>query len=346
MYRRHRSNREKIAFSFDSFLDVVANVIGIIIKLILVTWVGARSYSATMALLENDPAPTPSLSRPAPQISDDPLHGDIERNLTELAEARARLMAQLGQLETLEAATETSKERLAQLTRKREEIDLHRRSVDALLSDEGEKAQLAHLSVEELRKRGQDLLEQIKKIEKTPVQKQVLRYHTPVSRTVHSDEIFFECRGGRIAHIDLPAFMHEIQGGMEGVAVELRTRSKVERVTTQAGPFRVRYLYEKEGESGGGFRYGVTGWELEPLQADRGESLKAALAPHSDFRRQTDALDSSLTVVTFWVYPDSFELFRSLRDHLYERGIEVAARPLPDGAAIAGSRNGTKSRGQ
>src|SRR2546426_1102346 len=43
MIRRRRPVRE-IAFSFDSFLDVVANVVGIIIRLILVAWVGARSY--------------------------------------------------------------------------------------------------------------------------------------------------------------------------------------------------------------------------------------------------------------------------------------------------------------
>ena len=43
MYRRRRPTRE-IAFSFDSFLDVVANVVGIILRLILVAWVGARSY--------------------------------------------------------------------------------------------------------------------------------------------------------------------------------------------------------------------------------------------------------------------------------------------------------------
>src|SRR6202035_582553 len=43
MIRRRRRSQE-IGFSFDSFLDVVANVVGIIIRLILVVWVGARSY--------------------------------------------------------------------------------------------------------------------------------------------------------------------------------------------------------------------------------------------------------------------------------------------------------------
>ena len=42
MIRRRRPVRE-IAFSFDSFLDVVTNVVGIILRLILVAWVGARA---------------------------------------------------------------------------------------------------------------------------------------------------------------------------------------------------------------------------------------------------------------------------------------------------------------
>ena len=43
MIRRQRRVRE-LAFSFDSFLDVATNVVGITIRLILVVWVGARSY--------------------------------------------------------------------------------------------------------------------------------------------------------------------------------------------------------------------------------------------------------------------------------------------------------------
>ena len=45
MYRRRRRCEREIAFSFDSFLDLVANVVGIIIRLILVAWVGARTYT-------------------------------------------------------------------------------------------------------------------------------------------------------------------------------------------------------------------------------------------------------------------------------------------------------------
>jgi len=59
MYRRRRPQREKIFFSFDSFLDVVANVIGIIIRLILVAWVGARTYTAAMEFTDDEHSPAP-----------------------------------------------------------------------------------------------------------------------------------------------------------------------------------------------------------------------------------------------------------------------------------------------
>ena len=67
MYRRRRSPPREVVFSFDSFLDLVANVVGIIIRLILVVWVGARSYSSLMsppAREKKDPPPQslPSLS--------------------------------------------------------------------------------------------------------------------------------------------------------------------------------------------------------------------------------------------------------------------------------------------
>ncbi|MBI3412365.1 MAG: hypothetical protein HY040_28935 [Planctomycetes bacterium] len=346
MCRRHRPSREKLSFSFDSFLDVVTNVVGIIIKLILVTWVGARSYTAAMALLEEQASPAAALTKPTPKFTDDSLHADVQRNLNELEEARARLVGQLRKLEDVEQESQTAAKELNQLDSKRRQIDEERAVAATLLKDDDQKARLAHLSLDELRLRGKKLLEQIKEIEKLPAQNQVLRYHTPVSRTVRGDELFFECRGGKITFIDLQAFLHELQAAGDNVVEELRNRNKVERVTSQVGAFRLRYFYEKEGALGGSFRYGITGWRVETMSDARGETLDAALAANSDFRRVADAIDPNQTVVTFWVYPDSFELFRRLRDFLYEREVEVAGRPLPPRAPIAASRSGTKSRGQ
>src|SRR5437868_1835502 len=74
MYRRRRRPRREIPFSFDSFLDVVANVVGIIIRLILVAWVGARSYKAIVP-----PAPVPPAALVEPPSLPEPTDPRLEQ---------------------------------------------------------------------------------------------------------------------------------------------------------------------------------------------------------------------------------------------------------------------------
>src|SRR5260370_1140510 len=90
MIRRRRPQRE-IAFSFDSFLDLVANVVGIIIRLILIVWVGARSYTGVIKPEDTTLAPV-TATKAAPE---DPLEGELARSRRELEEAQAQLIAQL-----------------------------------------------------------------------------------------------------------------------------------------------------------------------------------------------------------------------------------------------------------
>src|SRR5437868_7597085 len=93
MYRRRRPLSREVAFSFDSFLDVVANVVGIILRLILVAWVGARSYKAFVAA---PPAPAAAEEEAValPPMPEDPLAQELPRRQIELEKARARLQEQ------------------------------------------------------------------------------------------------------------------------------------------------------------------------------------------------------------------------------------------------------------
>src|SRR5260370_12776831 len=147
--------------------------------------------------------------------------------------------------------------------------------------------------------------------------------------------------------------MAEIQRNLQDMGQQLRNQWQVTAVAGPVGAFRLHYVVERQREllhsviggsspSGSGFSYGVSEWVVEPVQAVRGEPLPQALAPDSEFRHIIEAGVPQQTVVTFWVYADSFALFRELRDFLYERGLEVAGRPMPDAAAIAANRHGTK----
>src|SRR5437879_4137642 len=105
MIRRRRRTRE-IPFSFDSFLDIVANVVGIIIRLILVVWVGARSYSS----LQNAVPTAASAEKTEAQAPADPLQQELASHRQELDRAQQKLLAQLRQLQQFEALGKETEE--------------------------------------------------------------------------------------------------------------------------------------------------------------------------------------------------------------------------------------------
>lgn len=342
MYRRRRPQREKIAFSFDSFLDVVANVIGIIVRLILVAWVGARSYSAAMTWTAEEPPPGSEVADI--RSADEPLKSEIEKALRDLDEARALLQAQLARLGAEDTRIGEARAQLAALTERHRHILAEANRAEAR-RDRGTTSAEA-LALDELRRRGARLVQELRALAAQPAPAKELRYHAPVSREVAlgrstKDQLVFECRAGRVTFINLPALHAEAEEQIPAVRKELEWRHSVTETTRPVGAFRLRCTYEAL--AGRGAR---TLEILEPINDARGETAQRALAAGSEFRFLTDRLDAQFALVTFWVYPDSFALFRELREHLYRRRIEVAARPLPPGAPIGYSPYGTASRGQ
>jgi hypothetical protein len=93
-------------------------------------------------------------------------------------------------------------------------------------------------------------------------------------------------------------------------------------------------------------RFDLKGWELIPEFDNRGETYESTRNPVSEFTRAVNRISPSHATITLWVYPDSFALYRRIRDDLVERGFSIAARPLPEGLAIRGSPMGTQSAAQ
>jgi hypothetical protein len=154
----------------------------------------------------------------------------------------------------------------------------------------------------------------------------------------------FECSGGRITYIESAALIEEVKRDFATHAQEFFSRASSTQQTETIGAFRAVYRVERQETLGRGIS--VTEGYFEPVQFPRGEMADAALAPRSAFRQIADVIDPQQSAVTIWVYPDSFAVYRQLRDYLFQRNITVAARPLPTGAPIGWSKNGTASRGQ
>jgi hypothetical protein len=348
MIRRRRPVRE-IHFSFDSFLDVVANVVGIILRLILVAWIAGRSYKPSL--------PTPSVS-PDPALAEpsDLLDPELQNQKRELALAQARLLEQIQEWEKTRQEESLTAKQLAELAAKCESAQGERTTLAATARDEGPKGPSLALSLAQIKARTKKVTEEIEILRKAPSQKQALRYRTPVSAPLQSEELMVEMRAGRVALIDIGALLEQVQRGLRERGEQLRGKWELHEVTSAVGPFRLHYVIERErslfdGAGGapdghGAFRFGVSFWEVEPVRAERGETVDQALAAGSAFRQVIDNLDPQQTAVTIWVYPDSFPEYRRVRDYLHDRDIVVAGRPLPEGVPIASSRRGTTSRGQ
>jgi hypothetical protein len=355
MIRRRRPARG-IDFSFDSFLDVVANVVGIILRLILVAWVGAKSYKA----FQPPPVPPPPeleevIALPDP---DDPLAAELDRQRRELAAVQEQFLEQLRRGDEVRAGKSTAETETADLAARRRELEQQLAGLEKAARDSGAGGKATSLSLQEIQERSKHLVAEIDALRKAPPAKQTLRYRAPVSRELQSEELFLECRKGRVTVIDLGGLYEQVRKVLRDQGEKLRTRREVSDVTPAVGVFQMRYVVERERETHeevvpglapdgrANFRFGVASWELQPIADDRGESTDQALAAGSEFRRVIDALDPHQTAVTLWVYPDSFPLYRKLRDYLHDRNVVVAGRPLPEGAPISGSRHGTVSRGQ
>jgi hypothetical protein len=353
MARRRRPKRE-IAFSFDSFLDVVANVVGIILRLILVAWIGGRAYKATLPT--PDLAPVPEMSeRAAPAEPTDERMPMLVRHKRELGAQQKALVGKEAERASMRSVVAQLRLDLKALSTKCQATETQAAATAEATKRQAKAAHSVGLSEAQLREQADRLRAEAERLRKSPVQRKEFRYRTPASGEVRPLELMFECKAGRVTPIDIDALNRLMRTDSKAQAEELRTRWQLTPTTAPVGAFRLRYTLEREPTPGGpvegppgegAFRYTRTRWEAEAVEDVRGEPGDKALAEGSDFRATIDKLDKKTTLVTLWVYPDSFALYRQLRDYMHDRDIVVAGRPLADGAPITSSIQGLASRGQ
>lgn len=181
----------------------------------------------------------------------------------------------------------------------------------------------------------------------------VLSNKNPVARPSDGDEYHFELRRNRVSFIDLEKLLALVKAD---AMVRIRLSDNARTVESRVGPAGAFALEYTMGRSLPGsledlmerrrVSFDLRGWEIVPEFEGRGEAYDATRRPVSEFARAINRLNPTKATVTMWVYPDSFALFRKLREDLQARGFLVAARPLPEGMAIRGSPAGSLSAGQ
>ena len=176
---------------------------------------------------------------------------------------------------------------------------------------------------------------------------------SPVAKPADGDEFHFELRRNRITFIDLDRLMTLIKADAQ---LRIRLSDNSRGVQSKVGPvgsFSLEYVLARALPAGAdellgrhGLSYDLRGWELIPEFEGRGETYESTRAPVSEYARAINRLNPGRSTITMWIYPDSFTLYRKLRDELHAHGFIVAARPLPEGMSIRGSPSGSLSAGQ
>ena len=348
-----RKPREEMEFGSDSFLDVVANVVGILI--ILMVLAGIRAKTAPVVLDEEQATEKPVVDVPQIVSASDPIDeeakGARQRALTALQSQSDALQQELNRLR--QAASDSE----SKLTELQSQDAVQRNRIAALtmnlegevaaLQDHQQAAEVLDAALHAVRMRLKKRQVEVAIAEKQPNRVEQLEHRiTPVSRVISENEteLHFRCTGGAVSIVPIEELVERMKGQMERQRdVILRLR----KYSGSVGPVRgwnLNYVVETQQQLGM-IRASVSQFELLPESDLAGERVDVVLRPDSAFRNELRKAEPGSTL-TFWVYPDSFVLFRKLQALAHREGFTVAARPLPEGTPIMGSPNGSRSAAQ
>jgi hypothetical protein len=318
-----------------SFLDVVTNMVGVLIILVVV--LGMRIKNAPLNLPVDTRVEVASSNLRTEEATERSLRSEIVSDTHQIEKVTASIQAQLverGVLSTAVAAAEHV------LTDRRSELS----TTDKQEYDLARAVREAHAELNRLQVESQTLTNAVETVE-------VKCYPTPISHTVDGEELHFQLRAGRVAFVPMDELLRRFRDDAQHKLYKLRDQSEMTETIGPVTGFRMRYSLgrrnvtedEFRATGRGGAVVKLTRFELIPLSNDLGETMGEAFTEGSDFLRQLSQAKPGRTTITLWIYPDAFELFRRVRQELYQRHFAIAGRPLPENQLIGGSPEGSKS---
>lgn len=377
-----RHHREQNSFGSDSFLDVVANIVGILIILIVVAgvrvsrtpWIASTPDASIPDIESVPPAPPMKASdadspievsladeqpsapetdepEPLPPIPNLTIPGELVARTARIREENQRLQEELTRLAAAAESTDVEQQQRRQgISTRRQRITTREVAVRSRREQIG---QTENELLEE-RQRMAALEQQLREVQAQRPQAETLEHQlAPVGRVVTGREVHFRLEKNRISYVPIMPLADQLQQDINRRKEAILTRSIYRGSVGPLEGYTMEYILQRQTGSllndtrygRASIRMGVTGWIIRPTDLVREETLDEALESSSLFQRALRREGSAATV-TFWVYPDSFEIHKRLKSLAHEAGFYVASRPLPEGVPIAGSPQGSKSLAQ
>ncbi|QEG23932.1 hypothetical protein [Mariniblastus fucicola] len=343
----------------DSFLDIIANLVGVLI--ILVVIVGAQATSGLLA----EPDTESAVAQQAEEAEQDlafetqKVNLQAEQASRELVSSKLRL-----DLARLEMQANDEKRLAQQLATRRHTMLMQLEFVRAKheqrkkeVRDELNQQQQKQL---ELQSEKIQLVSQLESLEKSINAVSVTQIETsvetidhfpnPIAKTVFSNEIHFRLDRGRIVHVPMDQLIEQMKGEIRLKAEKLKQADGTRETIGPVNGFRLQYELGIVPDSQTGqpnarvVRF--KRFTIQPVSSDVGEPMEQALQEGSHFMNVLSRLEPRRTTVSVWVYPNSYDSHAKLKDWLHEHGFQMASWPLSAGRPISGGPDGFRTSAQ
>lgn len=324
----------------DSFLDITANIVGILVLLVVVVGVRAGREVFTPAPVETV-AQEESLEALRENLKEVTRRGIQDRR--EVAELRDKLLATV--LESRQREDEREEETLY-VTTLRAELDAARDD----LSDEDRRTHDTHNALAQAQLKLDDLARKqiaLSTYEPEPNVETVTVAPTPIVDGNADLTISFRLQGGRLVYVPINELEMDLKNKVKAPAIsdpskQVVTTARVGPIDGFAGDAEIGWTVRVSGN-----RVGVlprlNKLILREVTKLRGEEPEQAFGPGGYVASRLELLNASDFVVRLIVYADSFETAPAVGQRFRDRGFRVAQSLKSDGDPIGFSSNGYKT---
>lgn len=344
--RPDRQEEEEV--SNDSFLDVVANVVGVLV--ILVMLIGARASQATLIANGESPSPGRSVADAPTQTDLAKLQEQLDEETREAISVRQAVENAAVKISRLQREAKSSdRQRVAlamhrqvveeDLAKRRSQLDAERQAeFDVQRQLMESKVKLGLLTEEHLSLASQP--DPAETIECMP---------TPMAKEVEESAIHLRVRKGMVSIVPIEQLDESFRNQRDSILRRLQSSNEVIETVGPIDGYRARLRLVKREAVVSGLSGTRREFVLEPhtqyvpISEDIGQNIEQALLPGSVVHDYLESRHRESPPVEVWLYADSFQEFQSLKRALRDWKYSISIRPMPLGASISSSPYGSKS---